>query len=540
MNLLALLLPLVLAGACLVWKPGRWRFLLPAASLPVLALALLPAGRAQLEWTLLGVTLGADATSRPFLLLLGVAWSACAWFALAYIQRHERSFWAFWMLTLAGINLVFLAQDAAGFYAGYAVMSLAGYGLVLHERTDEARRAGRVYLILALLGEVLIITGLFLLAAEFGNVELAALAERLGERTTMHPAAAFLFTGFAVKMGTLPLHVWLPMAHPVAPVPASAILSGVIVKAGLLGWLRFLPPEAMGAEAPTLALIVLGLTGAFYAALYGMTQARPKAILAWSTVSQMGLLLTLFAASLLGAVERDLLLPVIGLWVLHHGLNKAALFLATGAAPTTSRWRLLLFALPALSLAGLPLTSGALAKDGAKTGFALAHLPPWIATAFALTSVTTTLLLWRLFERLRATDKPNTEAHPAWILLTLVAVALPWWWVGQTGQATLPDPEKIWDGVWPLLLAVALILTARRMPFALPRLPEDEMLAGVRGKPLLAPIAMPSVPSTRSWVLLLSGPATILRRTEERLARMPVIGPFLLALLLLTWVIWSY
>ncbi len=537
MNLMALLLPLVLAGACLLWRPQRWRFLLPAASLPALALALLPAGRADLGWTLLGVTLGADAASRPFLLLLGVAWSTCAWFALAYIERHERSFWVFWMLTLAGINLAFLAQDAAAFYAGYAVMSLAGYGLVLHERTDEARRAGRIYLILALVGEVLIITGLFLLAAEFGNVDLASLPEELGERTQMHPAAVFLFTGFAVKMGTLPLHVWLPMAHPVAPVPASAILSGVIVKAGLLGWLRFLPPEAVGAAPPIIALVLLGLAGAFYAALYGVSQTRPKAILAWSTVSQMGLLLTLFAASLLGAVERDLLLPVIGLWVLHHGLNKAALFLATGCAPTTSRWRLTLFALPALSLAGLPFTSGALAKDAAKAGLALAPLPAWVVTALAWSSVTTALLLWRLYERLRATDEPVT-ARPAWLMLTAAAIVLPWWWAVTTGQAALPDATKLWDGAWPLLLAAAVILAARRSGFGLPRLPEDEMLAVTRRLAWRTALAAPHPAFERIWNPIPPALPACLRRAEERLARLPVVGPCLLALLLLTWALW--
>lgn len=539
MMVLALLLPMLLAGACLLREPGRWRFLLPGASLPALAAALLPTEPIELSWILLGVTLGVDAVSRPLLLLLGVAWSLSAWFALTYIEHHRRSFWVFWLLTLTGISLAFLAQDAAAFYTGYAVMSVAGYGLVLHERSTEARRAGRVYLVMALFGEVLIITGLFLLAADFGNVDLGRLAADLGERSTLHPAAGFLFLGFAVKMGSLPLHVWLPMAHPVAPAPASAILSGVIVKAGLLGWLRFLPPEAVGATPPIMGLIVIGLAGAFYAALYGLTQTRPKAILAWSTVSQMGLLLTLFAASLLGAIARELLLPILGLWVLHHGLNKAALFLATSCAPTTTGWRLLLFALPALSLAGLPFSSGALAKDAAKAGLALAQLPTWVITAFALTSVTTSLLLWRLFQRLRATDG-QARAHPAWILLTLVAVALPWWWAGITEQAALPDATKLWDGTWPLLLAAALILAARQSCLRLPVLPEDEMLAMARQQ---------SWPKTPSWPQphiplggnpLPGGLPALLRRGEDRLAQLPVIGPCLLALLFLTWLVWTH
>ncbi len=537
---LALALPLLLAAACLLWTPGRWRALLPAASLPALALALLPAERSVLDWALLGMTLGPDVSGRPFLLLLGVAWSACAWFALGYIQRHVRSFWVFWLLTLTGINVVFLAQDTAAFYCGYAVMSLAGYGLVLHERSNEARRAGRIYLMLALFGEVLIVTGLFLLAARFGNAELATLGERLAGTPEADPAAAFLFIGFAVKMGTLPLHVWLPMAHPVAPVPASAILSGVIVKAGLFGWLRFLPPEAVGAAPPVLALIALGLAGAFYAALYGLTQQRPKAILAWSTVSQMGLLLTLFAASLLGAVERELLLPVLGLWVLHHGLNKAALFLATGCAPTTSSWRLLLFALPALSLAGLPFTSGALAKEAAKSGLDAAHMPDWVVTAFTLTSVTTALLLWHLLARLRQTDKP-AAAHPAWILLTVAGLLLPWFWAATIDQAAWPDMAKIWDGLWPLLLAATAILLWQRATIPALRLPEDEMLAlGRRLRPVIE--AMPKMPKPAPPAAehVPSALISVLRRIEGRLTQLPIVGPFALALLLTAWIIGAF
>lgn len=527
---LALGLPLLLALACLVGAHQRLRWLLPAASLPVLALALMPETRLAPDWLLFGVELGADATGRPFLLLLGLAWSLAAWHALDSIGQRQRSFWFFWLLTLGGISLAFLARDAAGFYCGYAVMGLAAYGLILHDRSAAAFRAGRIYLMLALFGEVLILTGLFRLGARFGNVPLAELGSLLGEQGG-GIAGWCLLAGFAVKMGVLPLHVWLPLAHPVAPAPASAILSGVIVKAGLLGWLRFLPPETFGAGPPVVALASLGLAGAFYAALMGLTRTEPKAILAWSTVSQLGLILVLFAAACAGETERELLLPVIGIWVLHHGLNKSALFLATVCAPTLSRWRALLFALPALSIAGVPLTSGGLAKGVAKEGLALASLPDWTLTAFGLSSITTALLLWHLFARLRQRSG-SARVHPAWVALTGVATIVPWLWAATLDLASWPKPASWWEGLWPLLLATGIALAWKRLGWRLPEWP------GWQAEPPPGPAGSgPGLPRGRFRVRLPRHQAAgrALLRLEGQLSLLPVVGLAVLGLLLGIW-----
>lgn len=523
---LALGLPLLLALACLFGMQRRLRWCLPAASLPMLGVALMPASRLEFDWLLFGVAVGGDSLTRPFLLLLGMTWSLAAWHALDYIAERQRSFWFFWLLTLTGISLAFLAGDAAGFYCGYAIMGLAAYGLILHDRSHAAHRAGRLYLMLALLGEVLILTGLFQLGARFGNaslVELGVLFEDQGGGW----AAYCLLAGFAVKMGVLPLHVWLPLAHPVAPAPASAILSGVIVKAGLLGWLRFLPPEAFGASPPVIALVLLGLTAAFYAAGMGLTRSEPKAILAWSTVSQLGLLLVLFAATLQGETERALLLPIIGIWVLHHGFNKAALFLATACSPGRSRWRLLLFALPALSIAGLPLSSGGLAKILAKEGLSMASLPDWALTAFGLTSITTAGLLWHLYARLRQ-NAGATRVHPAWVGLTLLGMALPWLWAASEGMASWPGLGSWWDGLWPLLLAGAIALAWKRLGWPKPefsgwqRLPQSSVVE--RGAAMLP--SLPPSPMPRHEAV-----GQAFTRVERELTRPPVLGVLLLTLL---------
>lgn len=533
MILLALCLPLLLGLACLLGLHRRLRWLLPAASLPVLGLALMPASRLELDWLLVGLAVGGDALTRPFLLLLGLAWSLAAWHALDYIGERQRSFWFFWLLTLSGISLAFLAQDAAGFYCGYAVMGLAAYGLILHDRSDAARRAGRIYLILALLGEALILTGLFQFGARFGNFHLAELGGLLIESGGSGLAGWCLLAGFAVKMGVLPLHVWLPLAHPVAPAPASAILSGVIVKAGLLGWLRFLPPETFGASPPVITLVVLGLAAAFYAGLMGLTRSEPKAILAWSTVSQLGLMLVLFAAASVGEIERALLLPIIGIWVLHHGLNKAALFLATACSPTLNRWRLLLLGIPALSIAGLPLTSGGLAKGLAKEGIAEASLPDWTLMLFGLSSITTGLLLWHLYDRLRQSSS-EARAHPAWLLLTLLALTVPWFWAESLGLASWPKLTSWWDGIWPLLLASAIVLFWKRLGWRLPDWPDWLSLAR---SSLPKPAAEMPAMLPRASFPRYREPGFVLLRLERSLSLLPVIGLGLVTLLLGVWLI---
>jgi L-aminopeptidase/D-esterase-like protein len=120
-----------------------------------------------------------------------------------------------------------------------------------------------------------------------------------------------LLLGFGLKAGLVPLHVWLPLAHPAAPMPASAVLSGAIIKAGIIGLVRFLPFEA-GAPGWGIALGALGLFGAFYAVAFGVLQRNPKTILAYSSVSQMGVVMAALGFGLAAGDELALLLSQSG------------------------------------------------------------------------------------------------------------------------------------------------------------------------------------------------------------------------------------
>lgn len=455
----AVVLPILLLLAVLLSGPqirARLYPLLPWVPL-ILLWPLLAAPELEIfSLVLLGTALGVDAASAPILWLTLIAWTLAGWLASRTVADNRRWFWAGWLGALSGLHLLLLAGDIASFYVGYAMMSLSAYLLVTHARNAEAWRAGRIYLVLAFIGEAAVLIGVLAIAGQLGNVHLALLPEQAA-LLSESPARWLLFFGFAVKLGIVPLHIWLPLAHPVAPVPASAVLSGIIVKAGLLGWLRFVPASVDDPAWIGYWLMSLGFLTAFGGALLGLTQQRLKTLLAYSTVSQMGLLLVAFGLLFVLPEQRELLIAVLGLMVLHHGLNKAALFLACGCAPGASAQRLLLFAVPAVALAAAPLSTGFLAKGALKDVIDLAALWVGVGIVLSVTSTATALLLWKGFQLARADEGRQTRLHPAWPILVAAALIVPWIHAAQVDLSVGLTLTKLADSVWPLLLAAALI-----------------------------------------------------------------------------------
>ncbi|MFP4208805.1 MAG: complex I subunit 5 family protein [Wenzhouxiangella sp.] len=427
------------------------------------------------SWPLLGVTLRVDEVNQPVILLTAVAWNLSAWFAWKTIDRDRRWFWSGWLGALTGMSLLLLAGDLATFYVGYALLSLSAYLLITHEHNPQAWRAARTYLVMAFVGEAAILSGLLLLAGNIGNAEFAVLADH-HDILAHSPARWLLLAGFAVKMGIMPLHLWLPLAHPVAPVPASAILSGIIVKAGLMGWLRFVPGLPEDPSWIGWTMIFLGLFTAFAGVLVGLTQRRIKTVLAYSTISQMGLILVAFALTILLPEERPVLLALVGFMALHHGLNKAALFLACGSALAVGRIGAVLFWLPALSLTAFPLTSGYLAKNALKA--TIHHSPAEVlVTVLALTSTATALLLWHAWQLARDFRSRNPSLQPSWVFLVAAGLILPWAWAATHD---LIEPVKfylLWASTWPLLLSAILLAAAWRMGWrATGQIPEGDLV----------------------------------------------------------------
>ncbi len=384
---------------CLLWAfPSGHRLgerLVPWSALPALLLALLSGGAEgsepglALPMLFTGAEFSLDPLGRAFLLFTALLWLAGGWFAAAYHRTDPRSgaFFLFFALTMAGNLGLVLAADLLTFYLFFALMTFAAYGLVAHARDRPARRAGRIYIVMAVLGELALLSGLLSLGVALGGVPTFGVeiegSWRLlegGDASGLPILATglLLAIGLGVKAGIVPLHLWLPLAHPVAPTAASALLSGAMIKAGLLGWVRVLPEET---ALPVLALgfLGMGVFTAFYGVLMGVAQDDPKTVLAYSSVSQMGYMAIGVALLVGDPALAPLALAAIALYAMHHGLAKGALFLSVGladraplaAGSTEDAWRYRILAgaaLPAIALAGLPLTSGGLAKNALKDG----------------------------------------------------------------------------------------------------------------------------------------------------------------------------
>lgn len=474
-------LPLMLAAA--IWIPGVRRLALAGAAwaaLPALLLAVgspAPSGVGA-DWLLFGMRLGvADSVARTFLLFTSTLWLIAGIYGRSYLAEDPRRgrFGSVFMLTLAGNLGVILATDLASFYFFYALMTFAAYGLVVHDRTQAARRAGRVYLVMALAGEMLLFTAFLLIVGAEINIELREVPVRVAASEERELLLGLLLTGFGVKAGAVLLHLWLPLAHPVAPTPASAVLSGAMIKAGLLGWLRFLPLGLAPLPAAGMGCLLAGFAAALYGVAIGLTQKEPKTILAYSSISQMGFMTAALGIGLANPEAAPGALTAILFYAVHHALAKGALFLGTGVARATGpgwpgRLVLLGLLLPALDLAGAPISSGALAKLSLTT---IVEQSPWGGTwlpaLLSAAAIGSTLLmisfLVRTLPREGARKVPPAGLCVPWALLLAVDLALlaspP---VPTEDLGLLVLPGKVWSAAWPVCVGIALAAALRHSP----------------------------------------------------------------------------
>lgn len=469
LQLLALVpsLPFVWSFSLFVPRLRRLAIILtPWTAIPALAASLFVQPGVELEvgWFFMGGCIGLDFIGQRFLFLTALVWLVAAWFAQGYLVDDERPhhFMFFYLLSMAFNFSLILAQDMLGFYLFFALMSFSAYGLIIHRQTREAKQAGVVYIILVMVGEVALFIGMVLLAGRMADMGLASVATT----ASSIPCLLFILLAFAIKAGSLPLHVWLPLAHPVAPVPASAVLSGVMIKAGLLGWLRFLP-TGVDISLPGWAglFIVLGMSAAFYGVVLGLGQQNVKTVLAYSSISQMGLMTMMVGCGLLVPRLWPQVMAAVSLYALHHGLAKTSLFLGVGVARRSldqgmATLLLLGLLLASLALAGAPLTSGSFAKLCFK---GLVHeMPGRWATFLGLllpyTALATTVLLGHFLLLISDSIGSSQGGQArwtmwlAWIMVLVALCVVPCLWAEQQGGCGgLLSMAGIWQGVWPLV-----------------------------------------------------------------------------------------
>jgi hydrogenase-4 component B len=325
-----------------------------------------------------------DALASVFLFLLGAASTGISVFAAGYFRRGQGTAPGLlclqYHLFLASMGFVLLADDAYAFMVAWETMALSSYFLVITDhRIPDIRRAGFVYLLITHVGALAILLSFGVMQG--GSWHFTFDAMRAAQLSPHWAAAAFLLAlfGFGAKAGLVPLHVWLPEAHPAAPSPVSALMSGVMIKMAVYGMLR-VSFDLLGQPTWWWGLVPLsvGLVTALYGVIFAAAQTDMKRLLAYSSIENMGILFTgVGLAIVFQGVGRPTLAALALVAVLYHALNhafmKSLLFLGTGAVlhATGERnlgrlgglihqmpWVAWLSLIGALAIAGLPPLNG--------------------------------------------------------------------------------------------------------------------------------------------------------------------------------------
>lgn len=344
--LFPVLLPL-LAGAAVCFFPqfedAKLRRTVTIAVLGATLLLLLPVmlgGTMTLTlFTLsadLPIFLHVDTMGLIFAVLMAFVWAAVGIYSFPYMAHEggEKRFYALYLCTLGALMGLCFAGSIITFYMFFEGMTLLTMPMVMHSGKKEAVSAGIKYLIYSILGASLVLLGVFVLAPYVKDFSFAVGGALDMEKVAGHEGFVLTFAflmlmGFSAKAGLFPLHGWLPTAHPAAPSPASAVLSGVITKAGVLGVIRliycYLGVDFLAGTWVQTAYMCLTLLTIFTGSLLAYHEGHLKKRLAWSSVSQVSYILfdlsTMNPVGLAGAV----------LHVLAHSLAKDTLFMSAGA-----------------------------------------------------------------------------------------------------------------------------------------------------------------------------------------------------------------
>ena len=389
---LSFLLPVV--GAVLVFREtdnAKRHKITVCTVIPTALLATLTAFLSHLrefpsEFTLLrlndtiSLTFGTDGLGLFFIALVGFIWCFVQFHAFGYMKHEgkESQFFGFFLLTYAALIALAFAANAETLYMCFELMTLCSMPMVLHNGSEQSRRASFAYLGYSTLGASLALLGFFLLAAQGNDLTFTPGGANLtGDPKTLLAAAFLIILGFGAKAGMVPLQMWLTEAHPVAPSPASAVLSGLITKGGVLAILRctfqLFGREMLRGTWVQTTVLVLAIVTIFTGSMLAQREKLLKKRLAYSTVSNVSyVLFGLFVFDEMGMGVSGAFLQIV-----FHALAKDALFLCAGSIifatgktkvdelkgigrqmPVTM-W---CFAIASLSLIGIPPMGGFFAK----------------------------------------------------------------------------------------------------------------------------------------------------------------------------------
>ena len=384
-----------------------------------------------MEWSLvlkdvcgMGLSFRADGFRLLFAGITSYMWLMTSLFSKEYMAHARRKgrYYFFLALTYIATMGVFLSDDLFTTFVFFEMMSLASYVCVIHDEKPGTLRAGGVYLAVAVIGGLVSLMGLFLLYDQTGTLALDQLREAClpllsgdaGERKRLFIAGFCILFGFGAKAGMFPLHIWLPMAHPVAPAPASALLSGIITKSGIFGMLALsadiFPHDGMWG----FIICLFGVASMLLGGVLAIFSVDIKRSLACSSMSQLGMIICGIGMQGLLGDENALAVRGTVLHMVNHSNLKLALFMAAGVIVMNlhklnlneirgyGRKKPLLklcFLSGALGIVGIPLFNGYISKtllhESIVEFLKLSHEGGW---TLAFLSQNQAALLFRLIE----------------------------------------------------------------------------------------------------------------------------------------------
>ncbi len=330
-----------------------------------------------------GLNLELDGFRAVYATVAALMWLGTGLFSREYFSSHYKSLGRynfFYLFTLGATMGVFLGADLFTVFIFFEIMSFTSYTWVVHDETPEAMRAGQTYLAVAVFGGMAMLLGLAILYTTAGTLnlsELYAAVSQTPEKGKIWAAGLLILTGFGAKAGMFPLHIWLPKAHPVAPAPASALLSGILTKSGIFGVIAVTVNVFRHDPAWGKLLLILGAVTMFGGALLALFSVNFKRTLACSSMSQIGFILV--GVGLLAVLGEENMLAARGtvLHMMNHSLFKLLLFMVAGVIYMNTHklnlnelrgWGrgkpmlMVLYLSGALGIGGIPLFSGYISK----------------------------------------------------------------------------------------------------------------------------------------------------------------------------------
>ena len=391
----------------------------------------------------IGLSFYLDGFRAVYVCLAAFSWMTSSLFSTDYFARstHSVRYHTFSLLTLCSATGIFLSGDLFTLFIFFELLSLTSFVMVAHDEKPAALRAAETYLAASIIGGMTTLMGLLLLQSVTGTLEIGLLYRACalaGNRPGLYVSGALTFFGFAVKAGVFPLHFWLPKAHPAAPAPASALMSGILIKCGVFGVIIISCEIFRGSVGWGVAMLTVGSLTMLIGAVIAIFSVELKRTLACSSVSQIGLI---FIGIAMICILGEHNAPAVRGTVLHminHSFFKLVLFLAAGVVhmnlhtvsfndirgfgrgkPLFS----LIFLIAAAGIAGIPLFSGYISKtllhDSVTEGIllyagtrGLANMLKAVEFLFIVTGGLTVSYMLKLAAVLFGKNKENNDPVP--------------------------------------------------------------------------------------------------------------------------------